>query len=298
VWRLAEGSLVGDPLPGHDGVVNAVAAGALADGTPVAVSGDGEGFLQVWRLADGSPVGEPLHAHQSQVNAVAVGALADGTPVIISSAGLADQTVRVWRLADGRPVGEPMSGLNDTMHVVAVGTLADGTPVVASSVGIFIDTVRVWRLADGSPVGEPLRDMARVVDVVLLREGNRPAKGRFPISVVAIGTLPDGSPVVVTGGSQVDETVRVWRLDDGSPIVEPLFGHDDGVSAVAVGTLTEETTVVSGGDDETMRVWRLSDGTPLVPPLNLSQVVRGIAVYRNVIVSAVEAGIAVHELAL
>ena len=39
VWRLADGTPVGEPLRGHDGAVNAVAAGALPDGTPVIISG-------------------------------------------------------------------------------------------------------------------------------------------------------------------------------------------------------------------------------------------------------------------
>ena len=88
--------------------MNAVAVGALPDGTPVIVSGGGDGTVRVWRLADGTPVGEPLTGHAGGVNAVAVGALPDGTPVIVS--GGDDGTVRVWRLADGTPVGEPLTG--------------------------------------------------------------------------------------------------------------------------------------------------------------------------------------------
>ena len=93
-------------LTGHTGAVNAVAVGALPDGTPVIVSGGGDGTVRVWRLADGTPVGEPLPGHDGSVHAVAVGALPDGTPVIVSGGG--DGTVRVWRLADGTPVGEPL----------------------------------------------------------------------------------------------------------------------------------------------------------------------------------------------
>lgn len=52
---------------------------------------------------------------------------------------------------------------------------------------------------------------------------------------MAVGTLPDGTPVVVSGGSEADGSVRVWRLADGSSVGEPLPGHDGEVSAVAVG---------------------------------------------------------------
>jgi len=40
---------------------------------------------------------------------------------------------------------------------------------------------------------------------------------------VAVGTLPDGTPVFVSGS--YDCTVRVWRLADGTPVEEPLRGH-------------------------------------------------------------------------
>ena len=190
-------------LTGHVGGVYAVAVGALPDGTPVIVSGGGDGTVRVWRLADGTPVGEPLTGHGG-VTAVAAGALPDGTPVIVS--GGDDGTVRVWRLADGTPVGEPLTGHDGGVKAVAAGALPDGTPVIVSG-GDDDGTVRVWRLADGTPVGEPL---------------HRPR--RPGVSAVAAGALPDGTPVIVSGGG--DGTVRVWRLADGTPVGEPLTGHD------------------------------------------------------------------------
>ena len=54
----------GEPLTRHDGPVRAVAAGALADGTPVIISGDGrfgEGTVRVWRLADGTALRQSEH---------------------------------------------------------------------------------------------------------------------------------------------------------------------------------------------------------------------------------------------
>jgi len=61
---------------------------------------------------------------------------------------------------------------------------------------------RVWRLADRTPVGEPLRG---------------PIHG---VTAVAAGALPDGTPVIVSGGH--DRTVRAWRLADGTPLAHPL----------------------------------------------------------------------------
>ena len=79
---------------------------------------------------------------------------------------------------------------------------------------------------------------------------------------MAAGALPDGTPVIISGGD--DGTVRVWRLADGTPVGEPLRGHNGPVGAVAAGALPDGTPVIiSGGGDGTVRVWRLADGTPL-----------------------------------
>jgi hypothetical protein len=91
---------------------------------------------------------------------------------------------------------------------------------------------------------------------------------RGAVSAVAAGTLPDGTPVIISGSD--DMTLRVWRLADGSPAGEPLTGHDGLVSAVAAGTLPDGTPVIisSGSfDDQTVRVWRTADGTPVGEPL-------------------------------
>ena len=108
VWRLADGTAVGDPITGHYSRVTAVAVGALPDGTPVIVTGGSYGAVRVWRLADGTPVGDPMHGHDSQVSAVAVGALPDGTPVIVSGgsdgrAGVAASRRHPGRGAAARP---------------------------------------------------------------------------------------------------------------------------------------------------------------------------------------------------
>jgi WD40 repeat protein/V8-like Glu-specific endopeptidase len=295
VWRLADGTPVGEPLRGHDGAVAAVAAGAMPDGTPVIISGGYDDTARVWRLADGTPVGEPLRGHTGPVFAVAAGEMPDGTPVIIS--GGFDGTLRVWRLADGTPVGEPLRGHDDVVKAVAAGALPDGTPVVVS--GGFDGMVRVWRMDDGTPVGEPLRGhigpvyavaagalpddtpvivsggfgdgttrVWRLADGIEVGELLRDRFGR--VRAIAVGALPNGTPVIVTaGGASPSLRVRVWRLADGAPVGEPLRGHTNEVVSVAVGALPDGTPViVSGSWDGTVRVWSLADGAPVGEPLN------------------------------
>ena len=71
VWRLADGTPVGEPLRGHTGGVTAVGMGALPDGTPIIVSGVRDKTVRVWRLADGIPIVPPLGLPES-VRAIAV----------------------------------------------------------------------------------------------------------------------------------------------------------------------------------------------------------------------------------
>ena len=154
VWRLADGTPVGELLTGHGRWVSAVAAGALPDGTPVIISGGSTSRCGCGGPADGTPVGEPLTGHHGQVSAVAAGVLPDGTPVIISAGGYPEARCGCGGLADGTPVGEPLTGHHGEVSAVAAGALPDGTPVIIS--GGSDGTVRVWRTADGTPIGEPL----------------------------------------------------------------------------------------------------------------------------------------------
>jgi hypothetical protein len=169
----------------------------------------------------------------------------------------------------------------DSVWAVAVGELPDGTPVIVSvdgaiaSIGGLRAQVRVRRLVDGSPVGEPLTGVA----------------GAF--SVVEVGQLPDGTPVIVSGGDPYGR-VRVWRLADGSPVGE-LTGHSGEVEAVAVGRLPDGTPVIVSGGADTVQVWRLVDGRALSPPLWLDGAVHGVAMHGTIIVSAVDGHIAAHQ---
>src|SRR5262249_1343884 len=55
--------------------------------------------------------------------------------------------------------------------------------------------------------------------------------------VSPVGRPPASSacPIVVSGGG--DATVRVWELESGELLYQPLRGHDGGVNALALGQL-------------------------------------------------------------
>jgi len=264
---------VGHQVLVHGGWVRTVATAALPDGTPVVISGSDDQTVRVWRLEDGAPLGEALRGHNGRVSAVAAAALPDGTPVIISgcdawgddNAEDADGRVRVWHLPDGTPTTGSPGGWPAWASSVATAALPDGTPVGIS--GSRVDwTVRVWRLADGTSIW--IRGMRRYDGTV---------------RSVASAALPDGTPVVISGGGYtgIEGVVRIWRLEDGAPVGEPLLGHQGEVTSVASTTLPDGTPVViSGSSDRTVRIWRLEDGAPVGEPLYGHGKVLAIAAWR------------------
>ena len=78
-----------------------MAAGALPDGTPVIISGGGDGTVRVWRLADGTPVGEPLSGHTAGCRGGGRGAA--GRRPRSSSAAATTARCGCGGLADGTP---------------------------------------------------------------------------------------------------------------------------------------------------------------------------------------------------
>jgi V8-like Glu-specific endopeptidase len=267
-WSHGDRTTGHQVLPGHGGEVTAVAAGALPDGTPVIISGGSDGTVRVWRMADGAPVGEPLADYGSVVHAVAGSRRVDA--------------------------GQAAAPGYSEVTAVAAGALPDGIPVIIS--GGDDGTVRVWRMAGGAPPRRwsPRRPRRRRTSV-----GEPLAGHSGAVRAVAAGALPDGTPVIISGGGGYrDGTVRVWRMADGTAVGEPLAGHGWAVTAVAAGALPDGTPVIiSGGDDGTVRVWRMADGGPVVPPLALPESVRAVAVHDNVIITAAGADIAVHQRA-
>ena len=83
------------------------------------------------------------------------------------------------------------------------------------------------------------------------------------VSAVAAGALPDGTPVIISGGD--DGTVRVWRTADGTPVGEPLRPRRP-VSAVAAGRCRTAPRSSSAAARRHGAGWRLADGTPVGEP--------------------------------
>ena len=331
VWDAASGQPIGDPLTGHTDRVTSVAIGRAGD-RDIIVSGGGDGTVRVWDIAIGRPPGSPLTGQANRVTAVAIGRAGD-RDIIVSAGGdgfladYADYTVRVWDAATGAPVGDPLTGHTDRVTSVAIGRVGDRDIIVSAS---WDKTLRVWDAATGQPIGDPLTGHTDgVTSVALGRAGDRdlvvsggghgvshetdgyvrvwdattgqpigdPLTGHTDgVTAVAIGRAGERDLIVSAGGDDIlteyaDITVRVWDATTGQPIGDPLTGHTDRVTAVAIGQAGDRDLIVSASRDATVRVWDATTGQPIGDPLTghtdwVTAVAIGQAGDRDLIVSA------------
>ena len=254
VTDLADGTLMGPAIPTGQGQIRL----ALADlhGDPVVVINCNQRFEpRLLRLPGGQAVDITFRTphykqdHHGHITAVATGHL-DDRPVVVT--GGHHNEARVWWLDNGS-MCTSITGRGDeytSVTAVAVGSLRGRPVAVTAGHGFTTPEIRVWWLASGRAVCQPETGHDGAVNT-----GHNGA-----VNAIAISAL-DGVPVVVTGS--MDRTVRVWDLDTGRLVRDPLVGHAGPVLAVVVTELDGRPIVVTGGADRTLRIWDLDSGRQL-----------------------------------
>ncbi|HEX4816869.1 MAG TPA: WD40 repeat domain-containing protein [Nonomuraea sp.] len=254
VTDLADGTPVGPAVPTGEGRIRL----ALADlhGDPVAVIPCNQQFQPRLLRLPGGQAGDTTFRtphdtkdHNGHITAVATGHL-DGRPVVVT--GGHHNEARVWFLDDGS-MPTSVTGRGDeytSVTAVAVGSLRGRPVAVTAGHGFDTPEIRVWWLSSGRQVCRPDTGHAGAVNT-----GHDGA-----VNAIAISTL-DGAPVVVSGSA--DRTVRVWDLDTGRLVRDPLTGHTAAVLAVVVTDLDGRPVVVTGSADRTLRIWDLDSGRQL-----------------------------------
>jgi WD40 repeat protein len=80
--------------------------------------------------------------------------------------------------------------------------------------------------------------------------------------ITSVSYSPNGMRVV-TGS--VDKTVRIWDVESGAVVGEPLTGHRWGVRSVAYSP--DGRHIISGSDNHTIRIWDAKTGAAIRNPL-------------------------------
>ncbi|MFI6392524.1 WD40 repeat domain-containing protein [Nonomuraea sp. NPDC050540] len=258
VWSLDTGKPLGRPITGHHRPAYDVAIGKRSNGTPVIVSGGEDGTVRMWNLDTGKPLGKPLRTGHALVHAVAVGKRSDGTPVIISSGeGRKTVALHMWNLNTGKLIGKPWWGHYSGVMDIEVTKRADGKPVFVT--GSTDSRMRIWNLDTRKPIGKPLNTcFTCMVYGVAIAE--RSDGQRVMISAeVPNFPLDEGSPPA---------TLRIWSLESGRPLGEPLTHEGNAHHPFVVTTKDGDGTpvIVSGGNDRNVVVRNLDTGRPLSGP--------------------------------
>lgn len=112
---------------------------------------------------------------------------------------------------------------------------------------------------DWSPDGRLLA-VASSQGIHLYDAGTLMKRGSIETDALSVAFSPDGLILASAGGYRDDNTVRLWRVNDGK-LLRVLSGHTVPVYSVAFSP--DGSILASGSQDETVRIWHVGDGAPL-----------------------------------
>jgi WD40 repeat protein len=222
LWDL-EGGVELKKMEGHRFCVFRVAVSR--DGQLIASSDDG-GELITWNR-DGECLTKRIKVHSKYINSL------DFSPdSTVLASGSYDATTKLWNTKTGQVQGNPIN------------------------CGTGILCIRY------SPSGEYLA-MATNTDIQIWNPGTRECIAKFQghsafnraLNISLVWT-PDGKQLV-SGGSTLDPTIRIWDSSTWKQVGEPWKGHTEIVYMIALNPTG--TLLASASKDHQVRLWQLSD---------------------------------------
>ncbi|MFV8051179.1 WD40 repeat domain-containing protein [Mycobacterium sp. 48b] len=247
----------------HGGDVNAV--GYSPDGQRLATLSF-DGSARLWNPVTGQPVGVPIRYGQSVDAAVF-------SPDSRRLAIAAGDQVALRDSSTGRPIGGP---LRHGDVVMDVEFSPDGQRLASAGAD---NAVRLWDANTGRQIGGLMEHTGPVYKVVFSPDGNRVASrsgehttvrlwnartGR-PIGEALPGAnfifSPDGDRLAV---SSTDNTVRLWDVDTGQSVAEPLV-HTARVRDMRFSP--DGHLLATASEDGTVRMWDGDDGRVVGKPI-------------------------------
>ncbi|MDM4014755.1 protein kinase domain-containing protein [Roseiconus lacunae] len=261
--RIAFGTAIGSVAVSEDG--SQIAAGGIQTTTEDESRSVDRFAIKVWKLGSGDTLQstQSLSGHRAAILSLQFSP--DGKRLVSSAS---DRKAFVWDLSTGRPLSVMRDHLEKEVYDARFSP--DGTQVVTACED---GRVRVWEIQrDG-------RDARKIGDF-------RGHEG--PVYCV---TFSDDGRSVMSGG--YDQRLLQWKLANTTSAADQrtvqldliaendrqsgavLVGfdtqqHEASVRSIEIGTVDNQTFLVSGGNDNTIRVWKLTDST-----WQLEKVLRG-----------------------
>jgi WD40 repeat protein len=240
LWDLLTGEPTGQVIA-LSAPARRMAAARLAEGTPVIVIGDSDGYVCRFDAFTGAAIGEPVVPHgwpAAQVLPVPV----PGGRLVLAVEGRGD--IRRFDARTGEPVGDPGRPWHAGSYGLAAAPLPDGRVILAAA---GEDGVSRLDVVSGTeyPAGddEDDEDDGTIWDVAM--------------------AAPPGGPVIIAGAGH-DWTVRRWDAGTGSAVGKPLTGHRLSVKAVAAARRADGSPMfVTGCERGLVFCWDAATGARL-----------------------------------
>jgi WD40 repeat protein/serine/threonine protein kinase/tetratricopeptide (TPR) repeat protein len=229
LWDTATGRLIGELALDNPGDNYAVAFSP--DGKTIAI-GDSRGNLRLWDAGTRKPIGQPLrHPRQSEILSVSFSP--DGKTVATGSNSPGGKgEARLWEIATGRTCAGPFV---HPQTVIAVAFSPDGKTLAA---GGLDGKVQFWDIASGESI--------------------RRLDHHGIVTFVAFS--PDGQLLLTAG----DRSVRLWDVESGQSVMEPLNAP---TMAKSVPFTPDGQNILIPGPDQAARLWSLPAGRQVRAPL-------------------------------
>jgi WD40 repeat protein len=249
---------------GHEGCI--AAAAVFPDRRRMVTASDDK-TLRLWHLEDGVLL-KIMEGHRFSVISVAVSR--DGQ--FIASGDVGGEVI-AWN-RDGESLIEPIK--NHTKRVWWLDFSPDSTVLASGSCdGTELWNTKTWQVQGDplncgaeifsvrySPSGECLA-IATFQNIQIWNPGKRECITKFQghsafnraLNISLVWT-PDGKQLV-SGGSTLDPTIRIWDSSTWKQVGEPWKGHTGSVMMIALNPTG--TLLASASQDHQVRLWRLSD---------------------------------------
>ncbi|TFK66201.1 WD40 repeat-like protein [Pluteus cervinus] len=261
LWDVMTGRELCTPLKDHGDQVWSVTFSP--DGQSI-LSGSSDGTIRIWDVDTLATTDGPSQVHSDHFQHVAFSP--DGQ---YFASGSQDGRVCIWSTITGTAQCEPFTV--DSSYLRCIVFSPDGHSVVTVS-NYSRGTVGVWDSQTGAKLIEPWLGALGLGDlsVGFCPEGRRIISwshktihvwdGETGVEINALNghsdgvnsasLFPDGGRVV--SGSD-DKTLRIWDINTGEMIGEPLTGHRDFISCVSVSP--DGQHIASGSEDLDVRIW-------------------------------------------
>ena len=242
MWDPGTGEEVQEPLDPPPSGASPKREATFTDsyGRSLAASPD-ENNIRITDRATGEDVGVPLRGHGFQVTAVASFYGPAGRPLLASASR--DHTIRIWDPASkSRPAARFVEQL-DEMQVVTWFTAGDGSSRVGTIRHPYDDILQIWETGTGQWVGALCA-----------------YPGQFWAETCSAHFADARGAEMLAVAEQ--ENLRIWDLDSGQLVGEPLTGHAARINDI-LGWTTPfgEIRLATASSDGSIRLWDPDAGT-------------------------------------